>query len=276
MLMNTIYHYTDLNGFLNILKNKKLWLSATNNLNDYYEVDWILHKLQQRLFNKTNEDKLELINIFWEMRSRNMGIPYICSFSKNGDILSQWRAYADDGHGVAIGFNRSYFDFKVDFPTHHTSSEYTIGINDVVYDDSNQNIIVDNIAKLVLSAKNIEEGGKNLLSAMELSRRAAYICKNPAFREEDEVRIIHTPMIMGNQEGQTPIYGNISDMKHRVTGKSITSYFELDFSVSKDVNPVAEIILGPKSKLSRYDIETFLSLNGLENVPYTWSTASYR
>lgn len=30
---------------------------------------------------------------------------YICCFSENGDILSQWRAYADDGKGLAIGFN---------------------------------------------------------------------------------------------------------------------------------------------------------------------------
>ncbi|WP_416152053.1 DUF2971 domain-containing protein [Pseudomonas sp. Bout1] len=26
-------------------------------------------------------------------------------FSKAGDVLSQWRAYADDGQGYAIGFD---------------------------------------------------------------------------------------------------------------------------------------------------------------------------
>lgn len=30
---------------------------------------------------------------------------YICCFSKEGDILSQWRAYANDGRGISIGFN---------------------------------------------------------------------------------------------------------------------------------------------------------------------------
>ena len=45
--MDIIYHYTDLNAFLSIIKNKKLWLSATNNLNDYYEVGWFLNKIHK-------------------------------------------------------------------------------------------------------------------------------------------------------------------------------------------------------------------------------------
>lgn len=30
---------------------------------------------------------------------------YITCFSRNGDLLSQWRAYGDDGKAVSIGFN---------------------------------------------------------------------------------------------------------------------------------------------------------------------------
>ena len=31
---------------------------------------------------------------------------YICSFSENGDLLSQWRGYCPDGEGYAIGFKQ--------------------------------------------------------------------------------------------------------------------------------------------------------------------------
>lgn len=31
--------------------------------------------------------------------------PYIACFSKEGDVLSQWRSYADDSRGVSIGFD---------------------------------------------------------------------------------------------------------------------------------------------------------------------------
>ena len=35
-------------------------------------------------------------------------LPLIGCFSKNGDLLSQWRAYAEDGKGFSIGFDSNY------------------------------------------------------------------------------------------------------------------------------------------------------------------------
>jgi hypothetical protein len=34
--------------------------------------------------------------------------------SEDGDLLSQWRGYADDGRGVAIGFESSFFSNLID------------------------------------------------------------------------------------------------------------------------------------------------------------------
>ena len=34
---------------------------------------------------------------------------FVSCFSADGDVLSQWRAYADDGHGFAIGFAPAEF-----------------------------------------------------------------------------------------------------------------------------------------------------------------------
>jgi len=34
----------------------------------------------------------------------------VACFSAADDLLSQWRAYADDGCGFAIGFNARYFE----------------------------------------------------------------------------------------------------------------------------------------------------------------------
>ena len=30
---------------------------------------------------------------------------YVCCFSEEKDLLSQWRGYGSDGNGIAIGFN---------------------------------------------------------------------------------------------------------------------------------------------------------------------------
>ncbi|WP_447035297.1 DUF2971 domain-containing protein [Vibrio alginolyticus] len=275
--MSTIYHYCDLNGFTSIIRNKKLWVSATNNLNDYREVNWFVDKVFHRLKELVNPENEELLNQFWELKTINSPMPYICSFSKNGDLLSQWRAYADDGQGVALGFNRDYFNFKVQIPSPNVSKEFSTGISDVFYDDDEQEKVIEDIlAKILAPYETEQEKSGNLLHAVTALNQLSYVCKNNAFREEDEVRIIHTPLITGDQEGATHLMGNMSEMLHRVSGNTLTSYFELDFSEVKDVQPLLEIVLGPKCKISKYDMDTFLSLNGFGKTTYRISTASYR
>ncbi|HCG7131604.1 TPA: DUF2971 domain-containing protein [Vibrio parahaemolyticus] len=275
--MSTIYHYSDLNGFTNIIRNKKLWVSATNNLNDYREVNWFVDKVFHRLNELVNPENQDLLNQFWELKTINSPMPYICSFSKNGDLLSQWRAYADDGQGVAIGFSREYFKFKVGIPSPNISKEYSTGISEVIYDDVQQEAEIEKILATILAPyKTEQEKSTNFLNAVVTLNQLSYVCKNSAFKEEDEVRIIHTPLITGDQDGATHLMGNMSDMLHRVSGNTLTSYFELDFSETKDVLPIVEIVLGPKCKVSKYDMDTFLSLHGFGKATYRFSTASYR
>ena len=272
--MNTIYHYCDLNGFLSIIKDKKLWVSAANNLNDYSEINWFIDKVHKKLNTIVTEENKEYLNEFWQYKTASSPMPYICSFSKNGDLLSQWRAYADNGHGIAIGFNRDYFNF---FSTPGVLSSVHTNISDVIYSESQQNEHIDEVINLILSPfKNDEGKGMNFMNAVTFMDKYSRICKNEAFLEEDEVRIIHTPMIMGDKEGGTRIHGGISDLNYRVSAKTITSYFELDFSGEKKHNAILDIILGPKCQFSRFDIELFLSLHGFGHVPFRMSNASYR
>ncbi|MGN4998919.1 DUF2971 domain-containing protein [Aeromonas veronii] len=279
--MDIIYHYTDLNAFLSIIKNKKLWLSAANNLNDYYEVDWFLNKIHKKLSKVVNDNNHNCLDTYWQMLRKQLGIPYICSFSKNGDLLSQWRAYADNGYGVAIGFNKAYFDFKVELPYLSHCKDHTIGITDVIYDESIQDKIIESYINQLKDFNSLEKAGEVVINSVSHLVRLSYASKNPAFAEENEVRIIHTPMVMGfegdSKIGKTIVHGNISEMQHRVSGKRITSFFELDISTgNNDIPPISEIILGPKSKLSKYDIDTLLSLNGFSDAEYRTSIASYR
>ncbi|MGL4792540.1 MAG: DUF2971 domain-containing protein [Aeromonas jandaei] len=215
------------------------------------------------------------------MLRRSLGIPYICSFSKNGDLLSQWRAYADNGYGVAIGFNKAYFDFKVELPYSSPCKDHTIGITDVIYDESIQDTIIERYINQLKEFDSLESASEVVINSASHLARLSYASKNPAFAEENEVRIIHTPMVMGvegdSEIGKTIVHGNISEMQHRVSGKRITSFFELDISTENNhIPPISKIILGPKSKLSKYDIDTLLSLNGFSDAEYRTSIASYR
>ncbi|HEY8660108.1 MAG TPA: DUF2971 domain-containing protein [Hanamia sp.] len=54
-------------------------------------------------------------------------LPLIGCFSKNGDLLSQWRAYAEDDKGFSIGFDSNYI--------YHGLG---VNINSVVYEEETQ------------------------------------------------------------------------------------------------------------------------------------------
>ncbi|MCC9296426.1 DUF2971 domain-containing protein [Clostridium sp. MT-14] len=111
------YYYCSLSTFLNILKSKQIYLSDPLKMNDNLEIKWYLDRLNDE---KSNENEFESVFNMMKMRSNidftfeelvkclnskgQMSI-YICCFSKESDILSQWRAYAEGGKGVSIGFD---------------------------------------------------------------------------------------------------------------------------------------------------------------------------
>lgn len=211
------------------------------------------------------------------MRANNL-VPYIASFSKNGDQLSQWRAYADDGFGVAIGFNRESFNLKNDIPYMHVNLEHTMGIHDIYYDDSVQEKAANEIALNVTRDFGSEEEKSQIFLTQILSMlRFCYIFKNSAFAEEGEVRITHTPSIMKDDEDRTEIMGQpLSEIKYRVSGQRITSYFEFSLRDRSRNVLIDKIIVGPKSQISRFDLELLLSENQFFNIECANSSASYR
>lgn len=112
-----------------------------------------------------------------------MDCPYIFCLSKDKDVLSQWRSYANDGKGVAIGFD-------VDFIEKH----YSLYGTEVIYDKEKQyDILSQKISDSVL--RNLNNAVKDRNSD-EIYRKSkilvshilqdAIMCKNPAFQEEKE------------------------------------------------------------------------------------------
>ena len=113
---------------------------------------------------------------------------YFC-VSKDKDVLSQWRSYANDGQGVAIGFD-------VDFIEKH----YSLYGAEVIYDKEKQyDILSQKISDSVL--RNLNNAVKDRNSD-EIYRKSkilvfhilqdAIMCKNPAFQEEYSGSVVKT------------------------------------------------------------------------------------
>lgn len=278
--MSTLYHYSDVDGFFNIIKNKKLWLSGPHNLNDHQEMHWALGKIRSALEKLTQEYPIEQINYLWEMISNNRLTPFVCSLSSEGDLLSQWRAYARDGTGLAIGFNKELCPNSGTLPHHTVAVKNSITTMRVTYDDDEQNITIDKILRAAFSSISSDENWQvnhALINAAFQLNGLAPSYKNKAFSEESEWRIIHTPMIMGNiNTNTTTTHAGISEIKHRTSNGKLITYFEYDFSHLVEQGFITDLVLGPKCAIQNYDLEIFLSIHGLEKIKFRRSTASYR
>ncbi|MDU9401847.1 DUF2971 domain-containing protein [Pseudomonas sp. zfem004] len=276
----TLYHYSDVDGFFNIIKNKKLWLSGPHNLNDHQEVNWAKNKIASTFQRLEKMYAREHIEYLWLLYANNGLTPFTCSLSSEGDLLSQWRAYARDGTGVSIGFNSSLLPNSGTIPHHNAAPSASITTMQVVYDDAEQDETIETILSSALEAAKSNQNWQaddRLIYATTQLNALTTTYKNSAFREESEWRIIHTPMIMAYQNtSKHAFHSGISDIKHRTSNGKIITYFEYDFSSLIKDKIITEIILGPKCAIQNYDLNLFLAMNELEYIQIRRSSATYR
>jgi len=110
------YHYTNDVGLKGILETGQLWLTDIFNLNDPSELSHgfshAVNILNDRTANGPPESK-QFAREFSNFHQRGMQEAahfFVCSFSKDGADLGQWRAYADNGRGYALGFDTKFLE----------------------------------------------------------------------------------------------------------------------------------------------------------------------
>jgi len=107
-MTQTIYHYCSLQSFESIITNKCLRLSNAFKSNDYYELNWIFKLMKE--MGKFDYNYISKLEYIYHLGLISFFKPHMICFSKEGDLLSQWRGYGNDGKGICIGFNREYFE----------------------------------------------------------------------------------------------------------------------------------------------------------------------
>src|SRR5687768_12796503 len=101
-----LYHYCDAAAFQAICTSRNMRFSDLFSLNDWLEIHWgysIWEAAATQLLDKVGRPFLDEIDKIIHT-SGMCGLPVASCYSLDGDVLSQWRAYADDGRGYAIGF----------------------------------------------------------------------------------------------------------------------------------------------------------------------------
>jgi hypothetical protein len=111
-------------------------------MNDRLETTWIIHLINEEIDKRKEIIKEEDIKTLGALFDANRLYPYIACFSENGDSLSQWRAYANDGKGVAIGFNPEKFGITNRIPVNTLIKTDSIGYYKCIYDINEQKRLI--------------------------------------------------------------------------------------------------------------------------------------
>lgn len=106
----SLFHYTDANGLKTILETGAMYASPTFSTNDPSELmyGWkIVEEVCAELLvkNENNTTSIKLSNAI--KYPTNFPILHLMCFSTDGDNLSQWRSYADNGNGFSLEINVS-------------------------------------------------------------------------------------------------------------------------------------------------------------------------
>jgi len=265
-----MYHYCSMEAFEGILSSKSLWLSDSIFMNDKYEGRWIdkiVEEVILELKDEYSEGQLaKYKKQFNELKDKKA---YMCCFSKEPDKLSQWRAYADNASGVAIGFSRAAIGLTGNF-------DFELALMDVLYNKEEHIRIIKESIKFSLDNDYIGN-----------DKELAYYFKNPSFYEEEEVRFLYTPENdMSQHSFADPLASkyyelmsnNISDIKQRIREEEKIPYFEYDLTgtmkgFSSELIP--KIVIGPRNRTDVNGLKKLLKKQGLNSTEIIYSASSY-
>ncbi|MCF8533626.1 MAG: DUF2971 domain-containing protein [Reyranella sp.] len=280
------YHYCSVESFQAICERKTIRFSDINMMNDHMETRWgyrifelaateILNdKEALKRFpgvNKEFFDKVDKIIAPLQLYS----LPTIASFSKEPDVLSQWRAYADDGRGFAIGFSGAVL------------SAMPVTLLEIQYDKRRQ---VDEMKAALLATymENVDDGncfGAKFRESCQLLAFWKLGFKNPAFMEEKEVRCLHALAVErkgnsirlvdeGGRSRGKAVKG--ARVNYRVVDSAIVAHVDLPIPTLRGRPLIQEVWVGPRNVNGLGNIHFLMSGAGLKGFSIRYSGASYR
>jgi hypothetical protein len=272
-----LYHYCDAASFSAICTSKKMRFSDLFSMNDFMEMYWGYHIWEQaasEVIDGVGRDFLDKIDEVIHT-SGVYGLILASCYSLDGDVLSQWRAYADDGRGYAIGFRAKDL---MDLPVRPLT---------VLYDAKGQIAEVRDVITDLHTKENSQTekfGGEFRETCITLSFDLAAL-KNPAFREEKEIRLIHLLNFEPSSNFQRLVDpGGFSFGKQReglqvmfrMRSNVPVAFIDYDFTNGGVINPIKEVVVGPANDALLTGISVFLETLGLSSVVVRQSKASYR
>ncbi|WP_431273652.1 DUF2971 domain-containing protein [Variovorax ureilyticus] len=269
-----VFHYTDAGGLIGILAAKgELWATDVRCMNDANEMTHGNVLLQKAIEERRGDPACTLLSGLLEHPAFLSGIVFTTSFSSERDLLSQWRAYADNGAGFALGFRSAGL------------KELTLDGNRVVqslvrveYGADVQRLRAQRLVNGIL--EKLEPLGQRTLDAQDeqmlatalglVLTAASAASKNSGFEEEAEHRIV----LRSHQDPLLALDASPSltmpVCQFRSGKYGITPFLKLRFPDGMLTRALSRIVMGPRVAApdSEQKVRALLANAGVQN----WST----
>lgn len=296
-----LYHYCNCNTFYSIVKGKQIWMTDISRSNDYDEMEILLPEIYYAIEDEYKAAPFELIykgkkgiealqQLLYAIsneliRTRNNGFltSYVVCFSEEGDLLGQWRGYANNGKGCSIGFSLNELQRYCD----STGGNITIQRVEYIAKTDRDLIAHDRAKGLLYEIRSVRDEVKRLPQSKSFTERDidegmllfllstfedcildSLHYKWNGFQEEKEWRMYFKDItkddrllyaekkdlsnLMKIVQGKYDIFHNRIDFYAKED--SIISYFPVNLMDLSD-NPIKTVFLGPKNRSYKQDIK---------------------
>jgi len=285
---DVLYHYCSAATFQAIAMTRTIRFTDINMLNDASESLWaysIFEEAATRLITRKGlpESAPTIDKAFVEKIDevvspiQLIAHPFLASFSLEPDLLGQWRAYADDGRGFALGFRARALQ-----------RELPATFLRVLYDKELQvKEMMAALAAIFLRHQEQDEAkAATFLEDCVLLATFMTALKHPAFQDEKELRAVHVVNIRpqgklakfvdpgGTHRGEERAPGK--PVQFQVRDNHLVAFSDASYGDPGDNNPLAQLVLGPRNHSAAGNLALFLGGLGFTDIAVRRSTAPYR
>lgn len=274
--LNPLYHYTSVHGLEGIIKNKELWVSHSDFLNDKTERQYTFNLFYKILVERVKEASLDFLYVDWIIQTIiKLEYPaYVLSLSKNKDSNLLWSNYSkNDGYNIKFDFSSYRSDFFID--QDKVAGRNGLFKSKVIYDEKTHhqaiNELVDDYIGLFkkyvdLDKKSLEEDPYITQTATSLHITfllfSAFF-KDACFKQEEEHRVAIAPTKTEN-----------INYDCRILNGAFIPYIKIKLKDSQ----IKGVTIGPKNKMdiSEEGLRYFLERNNLSEIDINQSKIPYR
>jgi len=236
----SLFHYTSPEAFWKMLDGGNIWLTNAAYLNDQEELTYPVRLANEILQEIHAAETNERVQAFLFQVSQSLVTHvafkswYIASFSTDGNLLSQWRAYCKTG-GYSLGFNGRSLSELLSGPAFYAFSS-------VVYDENDQTAGIRGVIQRYVSAWHELREKYPTMESMQFNTRLALelllalteqliFIKKLAFHEEQEWRV-------------AKYRAGSDDLSFRERNGTLVPYLVADLRISGRL-PLKEIYVSP-------------------------------